>query len=366
MCLSFALASLPSSPQGPIEALQRALRAEWLASGGVFAIEVALVSLASLLLGWLLFQPIAKLVSLNHKAKEVIRAASGGKGIKRSSTLFLGTLVFDGIVAGLKLTELASSNVSNWVLFFRILALGWLSVVAYESALILADERGAIQGDKQRKILLPFLRKLGIVSILAISLVTALAVVGTNVWGMVAGLGIGGIAVAFAAKDSVENIFGSFTVVLDMPFGVGDWIKVGPVEGIVEEINLRSTRIRTFEDSLITLPNSNFIKASVENLGQRRSRRVKTTLHLSVPKDADALEAYVGQLADAIAALPECQRDSCRVTVFELKETSAVVQVIARFEVGTYTEELVCRQQILLAAIRLAGERDLHLLTQPQ
>src|SRR5213075_891075 len=89
----------------------------------------------------------------------------------------------------------------------------------------------------------------------------------------IAGLGIGGLAVALAAKDSVENVFGSLTILFDMPFALGDWVKIDKVEGVVEEINLRSTRIRTFEDSLITLPNSNLIKASVENFGARRFRR---------------------------------------------------------------------------------------------
>lgn len=332
--------------------------------GGSMWFEVFIVAAISLVLGGLVYFLASRLFVTNAKVKELIRNASHGHGISRSFTLFLATLAYDAIAHSANLTELLEPEPRQWILFARVLALGWLVSVAYQAALTIAEDRGALQGDKQRKILLPFARKLGSVSILLVSWVSALAVVGTNVWGMVAGLGIGGIAIAFAAKDSVENIFGSVTVLLDMPFGVGDWIRVGTVEGVVEEINLRSTRIRTFEDSLTTMPNSNFIKASVENLGQRRSRRVRTTIQFDTPRSAEHMEEYCLALREFIWAMPEVQADSVQVSLFELKETGAVVQIVARFAIDSYREELECRQNVLLASIRLADAHHLQLKTQ--
>ena len=105
-------------------------------------------------------------------------------------------------------------------------------------------------------------------------------IVGTQAWiimsswnvsltSWLASAGVVGIAVGFAAKDTLANLFGSVTILIDRPFQVGDWIKTGDVEGTVEEVGFRSTRIRTFYNSLITLPNANLIKASVDNLGAR-------------------------------------------------------------------------------------------------
>ncbi len=340
------------------------LRASWWPYGGELIIEFVLVAVLSLLAGWFIYFVLSKLTSRNERIRQLVRSSSQGLGIRRSATIFVATLLFEGVATVLSMDELSDSSVMSWIQFVRVLALGWLLAVAFEATLVTMDHRGAIQGHKQRTILLPFARKMGVVVILTLSLVTALSVIGTNVWGLVAGLGIGGIAIAFAAKDSVENIFGSFTVLLDMPFGVGDWIKVGDIEGTVEEINLRSTRIRTFEDSLITLPNSNFIKAAVENLGQRRSRRVRTTLVLEPPTPAADLAGFCDALRTHLGAMPESIEDSVFVSVYDIKETGVHIQIAVRFEVNSYAEEVACRQAILLEAVRLLETHNLEFRTQ--
>ena len=91
-----------------------------------------------------------------------------------------------------------------------------------------------------------------------------------NVAAVIASLGLGGIVVALAAKDSVENVIGSITILFDMPFAIGDWVRVDKIEGIVDDINLRSTRIRTFEDTLVNPLNANLILAAVENVQRLR------------------------------------------------------------------------------------------------
>ena len=93
-----------------------------------------------------------------------------------------------------------------------------------------------------------------------------------NLSGLIAGLGITGLALALAAKDTVANIFGAISILIDQPFNVGDWIIVDGVEGEVVTIALRTTLIRTSSDTLVTVPNSNITNSSVENFSQRRFR----------------------------------------------------------------------------------------------
>jgi MscS family membrane protein len=117
-----------------------------------------------------------------------------------------------------------------------------------------------------------------------------------------------------------------------MPFAIGDWVKIGEVEGVVEQINLRSTRVRTFEDSMITLPNANLVRASVENFGARRSRRQRFHLRVSY---GDAAREPGGVLRSARAYLeahPNVLEDSLLVELNVLAEPSLGVLVQCLFE----------------------------------
>jgi len=101
---------------------------------------------------------------------------------------------------------------------------------------------------------------------------------GFNIASLLAGLGIGGLAFALAAQDTVSNLFGSLTIFSDKPFHIGDWIRIGEFEGTVEEVGFRSTRIRRFDQALVALPNSQFIKNGVVNYSAMKKRRIKYTL----------------------------------------------------------------------------------------
>ena len=115
---------------------------------------------------------------------------------------------------------------------------------------------------------------------------------GFDLTSLIAGLGISGLALALAAKDSISNFFGAITVLLDRPFKVGDWIIVGGAEGEVIEINLRTTLIRTSADTIITMPNANLVNTPVENVGKRRWRRWQTQLHLDINADGEAVDTF--------------------------------------------------------------------------
>ena len=218
---------------------------------------------------------------------------------------------------------------------------------------------------RAEKLLVPVTRKLVRFLIVLGGSLVGLAWIGANVAGVLAGLGIGGLAVALAAKDSVENVFGSLTILFDMPFAIGDWVRIGPVDGVVEEINLRSTRIRTFEDSMITLPNSNLIKASVENFGARRYRHVK--LRLTVPFDTpeEALVGFCADLREAVRALPQTRDDPLHVAMNDLADTGVVVLVECFIECDTYAEELKEREAVLRSLVHLARARGIRAAGSP-
>ena len=106
-------------------------------------------------------------------------------------------------------------------------------------------------------------------------------------------MGVGGIAIAMASKESLENLLGSFTIFLDQPFNVGDIVKIGTITGVVEKVGFRSTRIRTFDKSLVTVPNKKMVDAELDNLGMRPVRRAKFNIGLTYNTSQETIRNIV-------------------------------------------------------------------------
>lgn len=135
--------------------------------------------------------------------------------------------------------------------------------------------------------------------VVVLGFLTVLQNFGVNVVSVLAGLGLGGLALALAAQDTAANLFGSVTILMDQPFQIGDHVKIGSHEGTVEDIGFRSTRIRTFYRSVVTIPNSIVAKEYIDNLGQRNARRVRHVLGLTY----DTPEASMKEFMDKVRYL---------------------------------------------------------------
>jgi MscS family membrane protein len=203
-------------------------------------------------------------------------------------------------------------------------------------------------------LLVPLIRKSLKVLIIAIGLVTIAGSVGVEVAGLLAGLGLGGLAFALAAQDTVSNLFGSITVLLDRPFQVGDWVKVGDVEGTVEEMGFRSTRIRTFYNSVITLPNSNLIKASVDNLGARSYRRWSTRLGIAYDTPPETVDAFCDGIRELIERHPHTRKDYYHVYFNEFGAASLEILLYVFFVTPDWATELRERHRLATDILRLA------------
>jgi MscS family membrane protein len=174
---------------------------------------------------------------------------------------------------------------------------------------------------------------------------------------LLTGLGLGGLAFALAAQDTVKNLFGSLTVLLDKPFNVGDWVKIGDLEGTVEEVGFRTTRIRTFYNSLITMPNANLISTAVDNLGARTYRRWKTMLSLTYDTPPEKFEEFCEGIRELVRKHPDTRKDYFHVYANEFGAASLDVLVYVFFRTPGWGEELGARHTLFLDILRLA--RDL-------
>ncbi|MFT4625066.1 MAG: MscS family membrane protein [Myxococcota bacterium] len=177
--------------------------------------------------------------------------------------------------------------------------------------------------------------------------------IGLDVWKLAAGVGIGGLAFALAAQDTVANVFGSVNIFVDRPFQIGDWVKLGEVEGVVEEVGFRSTRVRTFYNSLVTIPNSQITNANVDNLGLRPRRRIKFTLGLTYDTPPDKVHAYVEGVRAILTAHPMVEA-TYEVHLYNLGASAIEILVYYHVIVPGWHDELVTRSQNILEFIRLA------------
>lgn len=204
--------------------------------------------------------------------------------------------------------------------------------------------------------LVPMIRKTLRFFIVVMGVIMILQNNGYNVASLIAGLGIGGLAVALAARDTLANFFGSVTIFVDRPFKIGDWIKVGNVEGTVEEVGFRSTRIRTFYNSLVSVPNSSIANADIDNLGLRKYRRFKTTLNLTYSTTPEQMEAFVEGIKAIVKANSHFRQDMYEIHFNAFGPHSLDVLVYVFFKVPDWSTELQQRHNFLLEILRLAKE----------
>ena len=179
-------------------------------------------------------------------------------------------------------------------LFFAIISINWIVLRIIDFVALVFSYKASLTDTKSDDQLVLFIRELAKILIIIIGIFVMLGMVfEINVLTLITGLGIGGIAVALAAKDSLENLFGSFTIFIDKPFIVGDLVKVEGIEGTVEKVGFRSTQIRSIDRSIITLPNKKMIDGALENLTLRNFRRVKFTVGLTYDTPADSIKKIV-------------------------------------------------------------------------
>ena len=208
--------------------------------------------------------------------------------------------------------------------------------------------------------LVPLLTRTLRIFIVVVGVLIVIQNMGVNVLSLLAGLGIGGLAFALAARDAVANFFGSLMILFDRPFQVGDWIRVGGSEGTVEEIGFRSTRIRTFYNSVISIPNSEVANEQIDNMGVRQYRRAVANLGVTYDTPPETLEAFMEGIKNIIKANPGTRKDYFHVVFKEFGDSALIIMVYFFFQVPDWNNELVERQNVYLEILRLAKELNVE------
>lgn len=297
----------------------------------------------------------------------IVVKALGKKGINVSEELQkklsfpLGVIVFTIFWnLGVRLLEFEDGTLSWFLRGGQVVFTIGCVMAAYQLVdyFCLYLEKKAFESEnKFDDILVPLIRKSAKTFVVAIGVIAIGDSLTLDMKGILAGMGIAGLGVSLAAKDTLSNLFGSLTVLLDRPFRIGDWVKIdGNIEGMVEEVGLRSCRIRTFYNSLITIPNGMLTNAHIDNLGMRQYRRLSTTIGIQYDTPAEKVEAFCEGIRQIILSHQYTRKDNFHVYFNSMGDFSLNILLYVFFECDDWSIELNERHRLLLDILRLGRE----------
>ena len=176
--------------------------------------------------------------------------------------------------------------------------------------------------------LLIFFAKIIKAVIVIIAVLIVLGEFGVNINGLITGVGLGGLTFALAAQDTASNIFGGLVIISDKPFAVGDWIQTASIEGTVEDISFRSTRIRTFDDALLVVPNSTLSSASITNWSKMNKRKVKFNIGLTYNTAPSQVKNIIADIETFLNSHKDIVSDTPLVKLDEFGSSSLNIMVM--------------------------------------
>jgi MscS family membrane protein len=243
-------------------------------------------------------------------------------------------------------------------LFAKVFQGGSIAILLW-AVLMSADVFTDILGDMARKRnmelepFMPLIKRSVRIFIVVGGVILVIQNLGYSVGSLLAGLGIGGLAVALAAQDSLSNLFGSVTIAADLPLKIGDHVKLGNFEGIVEEVGMRSTRIRTFENTIVQIPNRTIASDPVENVSRRARRRVRHLLGVTYSTTPEQMQSILRDIRAHLASRTDIFDDAQFVHFMEFGASSLDIQIVYFTKELGLAGHLATREDINLELMRI-------------
>jgi MscS family membrane protein len=258
------------------------------------------------------------------------------------------------IVLGLHLSALfLELDISSLTKTFLIFILFW---VFYNLTKSFEEDILLFFGKKISKEIGLFIIKALKVFIISLAIVAILQNLGINVSAFIASLGLGGLAFALAAKDTAANLFGGFAILSDNMFKIGDWIRVGDVEGIVEDIGMRTTKIRAFDKRLIILPNATIANSAVDNFSRRDRRRIKMRIGVTYSTTPSEMQKMLEEIRQMLQQHPNIHKEPLFVYFDEFQDSSLSIFFYLFTTTAIWEEYLQIREDINLKIMQIVSK----------
>ena len=297
----------------------------------------------------------------DNKSKESIKNKIKNNGIYRSLSIFFKVL---GVYIAIIILNLPEDWMVVITKTFKIIS---ILLVAYAINYNLRPNSTFIKNmkekmkDKKSDMSIRIMSKAIKVLVYFITGAIILYELGYDISRLITGLGLVGVIISLAAQDTAKNLFGGLIVVLDKAFVVGDWIEVGQVEGIVEDITFRSTKVRTFKESIVNVPNSVMSSEAITNWNKMNKRRINLNLEATLTTDLNKLKKCVQEINEALNSDPDVDKEKIYVKFDEITANGYHMLIIFYIPVTTYEKYLEVKEQTNYKVMEILKNNNIEL-----
>jgi MscS family membrane protein len=308
-------------------------------------------------IGVLVLFALLKKIFAKYVFKIILRLANNTRfdvdtkivnAFKKPVTNFFGVL---GFYFAFKILTMANIPISIIVIdqIFRsvvIILLSWGLYNLTEESSLLFEKMHKAYDIKMDKILFPFISKTLRLILIALDINIIAEIWGIPIQGFITGLGLGGLAFALAAKDAASNIIAGVFIILDKPFTIGDWVSIDTLEGTIENISFRTTKIRTFDEAIITVPNSKLANEPLTNFSKRGKRRINFSLGITYSTSGDKLQICVDNIRKMIENHPQVNKQGIYVRFNKFNDSSLDIFIYFFVDTTELAEYLKIKENI--------------------
>jgi MscS family membrane protein len=251
----------------------------------------------------------------------------------------------------------ADTMIRDVIALLTVITVMWMVFRGIDVVQLILEQRSWAIDRPSSRSLIAIAARFAKVFVLILTLIAGLAALGVSVGSLLAGLGIGGLAIALAAQKTVENLFGTLSIGVDQPMREGDFVKLYDFVGTVEQIGLRSTRIRTLDRTVITVPNGELASQRVESYTARDRFRLACTIGVAYGTTAEQLRGVLADLEGILRGHTKIWPDAVVVRFKEFAESSLAIEIMAWFQVADWGEFQLVRQDVLIAFMEAIERR---------
>ncbi len=321
----------------------------------------------SWLAGHLISRIVTKIINSSFVSKGLKISITVENMFRRAAVWFTGGLVlWLGLNGILTVSETSSIR---YLLFAYTIGTGtWFIVAIWDIVLDLLYKKTEQTSREVKLVILPLVGKIIKVIIVAAGVFLIISPLG---WGisLVAGVSgaAGGLAIGLGGKNMTEDLFGSIGILMDMPYGVGDWVAIGEVQGFVEQINMRSTKIRSLDDSLVTLSNGKIATTPTYNYGLRRYQLIQTTFYVPSTVTSEILTSFCNDVRDFITNYPLVKKDlsnrinMTHVSFYDMNLLGFQIQIVTQLDTDFLTS-FTEREKIMLQIVKFAEKYHIQII----
>ena len=325
---------------------------QWLA----FLLSIPLAIALAWPISRLLLSPVRLLLRrIPHESEDILlgRVARPVRLLVLAVTVQAGSLLLPFSIVARQFWTRVSATLA-------VVALAWLLLRATDIAAALLRQHAAIASRPGNTALVQLGRRLTKAAIVVAGALVLLYRGGVDLTAALAGLGLGGLALAFSAQKTLENLFGGMMLISDQTLRVGDFCRIGDITGTVEDIGLRATRLRTLDRTLINIPNGQLATMNVENFAWRDKILFRTVIGLRYETTPDQLRSVLAEIRRLLYAHPKIETESARVRLLRFAASSLDLEIFSYVRETDYPTFLAVQEDLLLRILEIVEASGTH------